>query len=153
LDSHDYPIEHIVLPGDSERFIHVPTSPLENPLARFPGIRYSLADLGIQVSTGPVVDFRLKPYLREMPEADTVPLLYPLHFSGGELAWPKPGAKKANAIARNEHTEKCLYPNGFYCVARRFSTKEEKRRIVAGVVNPAVFKDTAMLGFERGRVR
>jgi adenine-specific DNA-methyltransferase len=148
LDLHDYPFEHIVLPGDSERFIHVPASPLENPLARFPGIRYSLIDLGIQVSTGPVVDFRLQEYLRELPATDTVPLLYPLHFSAGVLEWPKPGAKKANAIVRNEHTEKWLYPNGFYCVARRFSAKEEKRRIVAGVVNPAVFKDTAMLGFE-----
>jgi adenine-specific DNA-methyltransferase len=31
---------------------------------------------------------------------------------------------------------------------RRFSSKEEKRRIVASVVDPATFPDAPMLGFE-----
>ena len=58
------------------------------------------------------------------------------------------GMKKPNAIERNADTEKWLYPNGFYCVVRRFSSKEEKRRIVASVVEPSVFGDVPMLGFE-----
>jgi hypothetical protein len=33
-------------------------------------------------------------------------------------------------------------------VVRRFSSKEEKRRIVASVVEPNVFGDVSMLGFE-----
>ncbi len=41
-----------------------------------------------------------------------------------------------------------MYPNGFYCVVRRFSSKEEKRRIVASVVQPADFADAEMVGFE-----
>jgi adenine-specific DNA-methyltransferase len=33
-------------------------------------------------------------------------------------------------------------------VVRRFSSKEEKRRIVASVVDPSIFTDAHMLGFE-----
>lgn len=148
LVSHEYPFDRIVFPGDSERFIHVPTSPDQNAIERFPAIRHSLADLGITVSTGPVVDFRVKAHLRRMPEADTVPLLYPSHFSASGVTWPIPGGKKPNAIQRNHNTEKWLYPNGFYCVVRRFSSKEEKRRIVASAVDPPVFHNAPMLGFE-----
>ena len=73
LITHEYPFERIVFPDDSERFIHVPTSPEKNAIELSPAIRYTLADLGIKVSTGPVVDFRLKEYLRNMPGPNTVP--------------------------------------------------------------------------------
>jgi hypothetical protein len=49
---------------------------------------------------------------------------------------------------RNDDTEKWLYPAGFYCVVRRFSSKEEKRRVVASVIDPASFGDNPVLGFE-----
>lgn len=146
--SYEYAFERIVFSEDSERFIHVPTSPEPNVIERSPSIRYTLADLGIKVSTGPVVDFRLREHLRAMPGQGTVPLLYPSHFSGGGMTWPIEGLKKPNAIERNPNTEKWLYPTGYYCVVRRFSSKEEVRRIVASVVEPSAFGDVPMLGFE-----
>lgn len=148
LAIHEQPFERIVLPDDSEQFIHVPTSLEKNIIELSAAIRYSLSDLGIKVSTGPVVDFRLKEHLREMPEPGTVPLLYPGHFIGNRTIWPIDGMKKPNAIERNNCTEKWLYPSGFYCVVRRFSSKEEKRRIVASVVEPEAFGNMPMLGFE-----
>jgi hypothetical protein len=148
LVTHEYPFDRIVFPDDSERFIHVPTSPEKNVIELSPAIGYSLADLGVSVSTGPVVDFRLKEYLSQMPAPGTVPLLYPGHFSSTGTEWPKVGMKKPNAIQRNGETEKWLYPNGYYCVVRRFSSKEERRRIVASVVDPASFGGVPVLGFE-----
>ncbi len=148
LASHQHPFERIVFPDDLERFIHAPTSPEQDFIELFPAIRYTLAELGIKVSTGPVVDFRLKEYLRAMPGPGTVPLLYPGHFSSSGTTWPIEGMKKPNAIERNADTEKWLYPSGFYCVVRRFSSKEEKRRIVASVVEPGAFSDAHVLGFE-----
>lgn len=148
LITHEYPFERIVFPDDPERFIHVPTSPEKNIVELSPAIRYTLTDLGINISTGPVVDFRLKEHLRDMPGPGTVPLLYPGHFSSNGITWPIEGMKKPNAIQRNGETEKWLYPNGFYCVVRRFSSKEEKRRVVASVVDPDSFYDATMLGFE-----
>lgn len=148
LITHEHPFDRIVFPDDGERFIHVPTSPEKNAIELSTAIRCTLSDLGIKVSTGPVVDFRLKEHLRDMPREGTVPLLYPGHFSITGTTWPIKGMKKPNAIECNADTEKWLYPSGFYCVVRRFSSKEEKRRIVASVVEPSVFGDMPMLGFE-----
>jgi adenine-specific DNA-methyltransferase len=75
-------------------------------------------------------------------------LLYSGHFKGQTTDWPKPDLNKPNAICRNTETEKWLYPNGFYCIVRRFSSKEEKRRIVASVVKPYSFPNVDVLGFE-----
>ncbi|MEY6432272.1 Eco57I restriction-modification methylase domain-containing protein [Thioalkalicoccus limnaeus] len=148
LTSHEHPFERIVFPHDPERFIHVPTSPDKNAIELSRAIRYTLAELGIKVSTGPIVDFRLKTHLRDRPGSNTVPLLYPGHFTSSGTTWPIDDMKKPNAIENNPDTEKWLYPNGFYCVVRRFSSKEEKRRIVASVVEPSVFGAAPMLGFE-----
>jgi adenine-specific DNA-methyltransferase len=148
LITYMHPFNRIVFPDDSERFIHVPTSPELNAIELSTAIRCSLEDVGIKVSTGPVVDFRLKEHLREMLEPGAVPLLYPAHFTGQNIEWPKPGIKKPNAIQRNVETEKWLYPLGFYCVVRRFSAMDEKRRIVARVVQPVTFGDADMLGLE-----
>lgn len=126
----------IVFPDDADAFIHIPTGDDEQLLERA-SFGHSLADLGLTVSTGPVVDFRLRDDLRANPELGTVPLLYPGHFNGIGLQWPKPGFKKPNAIRDTMLTRKWLYPNGFYAVVRRFSSKEERRRIVANVIDPA----------------
>jgi len=148
LATNEHPFARIVFPDDPERFIHVPTTTGKSAIELSPAVRYSLADLGVKVSTGPVVDFRLKAHLRGMPEAGTVPLIYPGHLGMTGTIWPVPGLKKPNAIMRNDETEKWLYPNGFYCVVRRFSSKEEKRRVVASIVDPAAFGDHSVLGFE-----
>ena len=148
LATNEHSFDRIVFPDDPERFIHVPTTTEKSAIELSPAVRYSLADLGIKVSTGPVVDFRLREQLRDMPEEGTVPLIYPGHVSITGTVWPVPGLKKPNAIMRNAETEKWLYPNGFYCVVRRFSSKEEKRRVVASVVDPAAFGDHTVLGFE-----
>ncbi|MBU0716868.1 MAG: Eco57I restriction-modification methylase domain-containing protein [Planctomycetes bacterium] len=148
LESHDYPFSNIVLPNDPERFIHIPTSAGDCFIEQSKAIHCRLVEIGVEISTGPVVDFRLKEHLRKMPEPGTVPLLYPGHFNGKGLEWPKLGFKKPNAILRNPDTERWLYPTGSYCVVRRFSAKEEKRRVVAMVVDATAFPETPLLGFE-----
>jgi len=145
---HHYPFNRIVFPADPDRFIHIPTSPGPSAIELSPAIRYTLDEIGLVVSTGPVVDFRLREHIRQAPEAGTVPLLYPGHFSGMTLAWPRESIRKPNAIRRNAETERWLYPSGFYCVVRRFSSKEERRRIVASVVDPKAFAGATALGFE-----
>jgi tRNA1(Val) A37 N6-methylase TrmN6 len=142
----EVPFQKVVAPNDSAKFIHIPVDDSEH-LIMEPAFRFQLSDLGVQVSTGPVVDFRLREQLRLLPSADTVPLLYPAHFVKGQVVWPKVGFKKANAIVRSPETERWLYPSGFYTVVRRFSSKEERRRIVASIVEPSLLNATA-LGFE-----
>jgi adenine-specific DNA-methyltransferase len=146
LDSRVWKFDEIIVPGDDELFIHVPTT--ENaPLAEEQAVTTSLADLGLQVSTGPVVDFRLRRHLRGMPENGTVPLIYPQHLKGPWVVWPVEGGKKPNAIARNRETERWLFPTGWYAAVRRFSSKEERRRVVATVIDPRLLDGDA-LGLE-----
>ena len=146
-DARAYPPGKIVSPHDLESFIHIPTEVLAEEFDGSGHFRFRLADLGIDVSTGPVVDFRLRDWLRHMPEQGSVPLLYSSHFTAAGMQWPIEGMKKPNAILHTPDTQKWLYPNGFYAVVRRFSSKEEKRRIVATVVDPGGLPGTA-LGFE-----
>ncbi len=117
--THEHSFDQIVFPDDPERFIHVPTSPDKSAIELSPRIRHLLSDLGVNVSTGPIVDFRVKAHLCDMPEVGTVPLLYPSHCGG--TTWPIPGAKKPNAIQLNKDTQKWLYPMAFiaWCAASR----------------------------------
>jgi adenine-specific DNA-methyltransferase len=146
LEAHEYVFAEIVHDDDEQKFIHVPMAPTHGGIAGVPLASKSLAEIGLEVSTGPVVDFRLKEFLREQPAKGDAPLLYPTHFSNGRLEWPRQ-SKKPNAIMNNAATKKWLYPNGSYTVVRRFSSKEERRRIVAHAVDPAAFKGD-LIGFE-----
>jgi adenine-specific DNA-methyltransferase len=148
LSTDRHAFERIVFPDDPEQFIHVPGSLGRNMIELSPDIRHSLNEIGIEVSTGPVVDFRLQHHIQQSPDKGTVPLLYPGHFAAHAIQWPKDGIKRGNAIKLNAATERWLYPNGFYTVARRFSAKEERRRIIASVVKPEAFPGAAKLGFE-----
>lgn len=143
----EYPFSAIVFPCDLEAFIHIPTDAAMASPEWPAACTATLAELGIDVSTGPVVDFRLKAELRDLPEPDCVPLLYPAHFSGTDIAWPKPGGRKPNALRHTDDTRKWLFPAGCYVAVRRFSSKEEKRRVVAAVV-PDTLAQHGLIGFE-----
>jgi tRNA1(Val) A37 N6-methylase TrmN6 len=127
---HSVEFDRIVLPNDNERMLHVVTE--SDSDGHLPSkFSSTLGSLGVTASTGPVVDFRMSTQLRKDPEAGAVPLIYPGHFDNGRVAWPKASFKKPNAIMRNEDTERWLFPRGNYALVRRFSSKEEPRRVVA----------------------
>ena len=140
--------DQIVTPDDKELFINIPTTEAQNHLGTLPGACCSLRELGVSVSTGPVVDFRVKGHLRRQVEPGTVPLLYPSHCVMNGCVWPKPNGKKPNALSIDEQTRKALFPLGYYCVVKRFSSKEEQRRISASVITPEAFKHADALAFE-----
>lgn len=135
---HDYQckevsFDHVVKPTDADLFFHIPTEEKQedNPL-----FAISLSELGIGVSTGPVVSHRMKDYLEQNETEGAVPLLYPHHFVERQFQYPKEH-KKPNAIRVAPDSQKWLMPNnGYYVIVRRFSAKEEKRRVVAYIVNP-----------------
>jgi len=143
-----FPFTEIVHASDPQRFIHIPST-ASHTTARetIDGLAASLASLGVTVSTGRVVDFRLKAALRKEPERGTVPLLYPCHFNGGTVHWPKPEARKPNAILDNDETRPWLVPSGVYLLTKRFTSKEERRRLVACLFDPDLVK-AERVGFE-----
>ncbi|CAH9019282.1 BsuBI/PstI family type II restriction endonuclease [Candidatus Nitrosacidococcus sp. I8] len=124
----------VIRTNDPDRFVHIATNDLEQKIVdRMAHFTASLADLGVEVSTGPVVDFRLKDDLCAQPEKGTVPLLYAAHFQNGMLVWPK-AIKKPNAIRVSPESRRWLWEKkGHFVVTKRFTSKEERRRIVASV--------------------
>ncbi len=56
---HTLEFSEIVPDADSEYFIHIPTSIEQGHIKTVKGICHQLDDIGLTVSTGPVVDFRL----------------------------------------------------------------------------------------------
>jgi len=140
--------DEVVSPNNSARFIHIVTNDKQAAIAKkIGGLPCSLEDLGIEVSTGKVVDFRTRENLRDALGKDTVPLIHPLHFDNGLIKYPILHKKKANAILLNDVTRKMMVPNGTYILIKRLTSKEEKRRIVAALYTEST-ADVNLVGFE-----
>jgi adenine-specific DNA-methyltransferase len=138
----------VVHPDDPAKFIHIPVGPAHTAAKEVMGaLRSTLSSLGLTVSTGRVVDFRLKHALRPEPAKGTAPLLYPSHFNGGTVHWPDPEGRKPNSILDNEETRPWLVPSGLYVLTKRFTSKEERRRVVACLFDPRHVK-AEWVGFE-----
>ncbi len=140
--------ENVVSPQDVDQFIRVTTT---EEIARSESsmgcLRHTLSNLGLEVSTGRVVDFRAKQFLRSTPMPDTVPLIYPSHFQDGYVQWPSQNSRKPNAIVDAAESKDLLVPPGNYVLVKRFSSKEERRRIVACLYDPSRVA-SSQVGFE-----
>ena len=138
----------VINPKDTEAFIHiVPDDWGQQVIEQLSHFHCSLESLGLSVSTGRVVDFRAIEFLRKLPEAGTAPLLFPTHLTNGAISWPKIDAKKPNALAITDASMSLLVSNEHYVLVKRFSAKEEKRRVVA-VAYDANQLAGAWVGFE-----
>ena len=140
--------DEVVLPDDADIVLRLPSDAwglrLARSVAKLPG---SLRRLGLQVSTGPVVGFRLRDHFA-LPNGseDVAPLLHPVNFQNMRVHWPA-DVNKPQALSISEQTRRVLVPSGWYVVTKRFTTKEEPRRVVASVVDPS-FSDARHLGRE-----
>ena len=132
----------IVDMNSRELIINVPTEEKQDYIK----VSTAYKSLGFMVSTGPVVDFRNKEYIVSNSSSDAIPLIYPQNIQAFKVLCPCDPGKNVY-ITLNPATKKQMYETGYYVVVRRFSSKEEKRRIVAALVNPQDFI-TDYLAFE-----
>lgn len=140
--------DQVVSTKDKDAIIHITTEELGSSTARTNGrFVHTLQSLGLQVSTGPVVDFRAKDYIVSSTNAGAVPLIYPFHFDGGYVTWPAMRPKKPDGILSIPETEALLLPSQCYVVVKRFSSKEQEKRIMAALYDPNRFKND-LVGFE-----
>jgi adenine-specific DNA-methyltransferase len=138
----------VVSPRDPERFIHLVAAESDEVARRkMAHFTTSLAKLELEVSTGRVVDFRAKQFLVREAQDDAAPLIYPCHFERGFVHWPKPGGRKPNAIRNTEQTQELLLPGATYVLVKRFTSKEERRRVVACIYDPGRIR-AERVGFE-----
>ena len=92
----------------------------------------TLHSLGLEISTGPVVPFRATQFLAQAGNGNSaVPLLWMQHVRPMTTIWPLPTADKPQWIEAASESIKLLVEDATYVLLRRFSAKEEKRRLVA----------------------
>jgi adenine-specific DNA-methyltransferase len=90
------------------------------------------AGLGLRISTGPVVLFRAQQFLVAKPNGtDTAPLIEPHNVKPFGTMWPVERRGKPTAFRVSPESVKHLVPTRNYVLLRRFSAKEERRRLTA----------------------
>jgi adenine-specific DNA-methyltransferase len=133
-----------ILNGDN--ILHIPLSDQHDEIAElvrtWPAHLY---DYGMEVSTGPVVPFRATQFVSSsgnVPETHA-PLIWMQNVRPMQITWPL--HRKGQYIAQ-EGAEKLLLPNRNYVMLRRFSAKEERRRLTAAPYLAEI--NTTWLGLE-----
>lgn len=131
------PYSSVVIPEDQNQFIHLQIGEKAGEVAeRMKALPCVLEDLGISVSTGKVVDFRAVDNLLSKYERDSVPLLYPQNLRNGAIVWPVESSKPC-AFRVSDEVRSQVVPSAIYVLVKRFSSKEERRRVVAAVFDPS----------------
>ncbi|MFA5091302.1 MAG: Eco57I restriction-modification methylase domain-containing protein [Candidatus Paceibacterota bacterium] len=102
----------------------------------------TLHDLGLEISTGPVVPFRAEKSLSSelQKEPKMVPLLWMHNLKGMRVVWPLKKNSKASAILLSRETNPLLIKVRNLVLIKRFSSKEQKRRLYAAVLDKDEFQ-------------
>lgn len=127
--------EDIVFPNDNNLIIRILKDNEESEISRkINSLACKLEDLNIQISTGPVVDFREPRDIQSKERIEnSIPFFFSEHLSIEGLKWPKNNVKKYNYIRLNSENRSKMRPNGNYVLVKRMTSKEEKRRIVSSL--------------------
>lgn len=125
-----------------EKILHLPTNGSDVAVInRFRGWTHKLRDFGIEISTGPVVAFRVMKYIKEDHDegnASLAPLYWLHNVVRMNMEWPVHKVGKNQYIEICEGSRSVLVPNRNYVLLRRFSAKDDKSRLIAAphFVNP-----------------
>lgn len=89
----------------------------------------TLLDINLRMRTGLIVDFRTREVLRDFLEEGSYPLLYSQHIKNGLVEWP---LGKEGEVIKTDH-QSFLQENGDFLIVKRFTSKEEERRLQCGI--------------------
>lgn len=89
----------------------------------------TLPDIQMKMQTGIIVDFRTREVLRDKMEDGAFPLLYSQHIKDGRVIWP---LGKEGEVIKTDRAS-FLQENSDFLLVKRFTAKEEKRRLQCGI--------------------
>jgi adenine-specific DNA-methyltransferase len=128
------PLASVVDPKSRDVVFSIPADEMDDAVIRFVrGWPCTLHSLGLEVSTGPVVAFRARRLLLHEPrqEKHIAPLLWLQNVKRMAIQWPSPLSSKPQYIRDNGDSRMLLVRNATCVVLRRFTAKEEHRRLTA----------------------
>lgn len=118
-----------VISGEN-RYVYLVTNEQEvKTLEQLNHWKNTLPSIGLRMKTGLTVDFRNMDVLRDVAEDSAVPLFYSQHIQAGKIRFPI--GKEHEYIATEQAG--LLQPNTNYLFVKRFTAKEEHRRLQCGV--------------------
>jgi adenine-specific DNA-methyltransferase len=130
-----YPVDLIVDPSNDQKLIRIPESADEARILRQAEcLPCTFSEAGYFVSTGPVVEHRTRNYITAdiHHHESAVPLYRPHNITPLIGCWS--GKHKKDVVfCLNEGFEKHLLENDTYVLIKRFSSKDERRRLVSAV--------------------
>lgn len=141
LSTFTVPFGAVVSPTDARRFVRIPRS-LRTEGMSVPTC--ALSGLGIEVSTGPAVEFRISGHAAEPGEG--IPIVGPKHLGVGGMVHPSAKAR-LNAVLDLPALRGNFWPSGHYVLVKRISSKESPRRIMAYHVDTSSL-GTGLVAFE-----
>lgn len=119
----------VVVSGENHYVFLVTNSQEVETLKLLNNWHTTLPDIGLRMKTGLTVDFRNSDYLRSKSEDKTVPLFYATHIKNGKVNFP---IGKENEYLLTDKNA-LLQKNANYLFVKRFTSKEEPRRLQCGV--------------------
>ena len=127
---------NIVIEYDSaDRIVFLPTTQREWEIVElFRTWNGSLNKYNIQISTGPVVAHRAWDFIQNQSQNesfDIVPLFWLHNVFKMELTWPIEKPDKGQYIKSEQKSRSILIENKNYLLLRRFSSKDDKSRLIA----------------------
>lgn len=118
-----------VVSGD-DAYVYLVTSEQEvDVLKQLGKWNETLPRIGLKMKTGLTVDFRNRDALRDSAEDQAVPLFYSQHIQDGKVVFP---VGKEHEYIVTDQTG-LLQQNANYLFVKRFTAKEERRRLQCGV--------------------
>lgn len=124
-----------VIPDNQFVYLVTDTEKAE-ALRRVNKLPNTLSRINLKMQTGLIVDFRTKELLRDKLEEGAYPLLYSQHIKDGRVSWPQ--GKPGEVIKTNRSSY--LQENSDYLLVKRFTSKEEKRRLQCGIYLKQYYK-------------
>lgn len=130
-----FPKKDIINLDSNEKILYLPTNDFEEAILEiFRNWSGNMLKYDIKISTGPVVAFRSRDYIREIFENGSIqlaPLFWLHNVKQMVLEWPISKSQKGQYINIEDKSRSVLIPNKNYILLRRFSSKDDKNRLVA----------------------
>ena len=121
---------HTCVKNDKHSFLFFPTSEQDASTLDFVNNwTATLPELVFRMKTGQLVDFREREWMSQSPEANTIPLLWPFNFNGFRIRFPIQVSGKPQYLKDTLSTKRLQMARGSYLLIKRFTSKEEKRRL------------------------
>jgi adenine-specific DNA-methyltransferase len=134
LDRHVLPYTKIIEDASGDHLVRVATSALEQQIVEVvDNLPHRFRDLPFKISTGPVVTFRSRAFLRHERTDETAPLLWMHNVRPFVTRFPLQNGKPRHILVSDD-SQRLLLPAKRYVLLKRFTAKEERRRLVAGIV-------------------